>query len=209
MQEVRESFESSRKIEINFYVPITSKNYLQLSKFILKMKCKTFTIHLRDETRNVEEVELNKFLENLNVSQVFSSLVNNDYWSVLVFYDENFSGKSQVSEKKLKSVEEVFTPKTSAEKPDKLEIVPAEPLILTSDEERIYGALREWRNEQAALDGLPPYMIAHNDSLMLMARINPKSRDELVQIKGFGEKRAQKYGDELLQVINAEKNKLT
>ncbi len=52
-------------------------------------------------------------------------------------------------------------------------------------------------------------MIAHNDSLMLMARINPKSRDELVQIKGFGEKRAQKYGDELLQVINAEKNKLT
>lgn len=45
-------------------------------------------------------------------------------------------------------------------------------------------------------------MIAHNDSLMLLSKIRPKSHDELIQIKGLGEKRAQKYGDEILQIIN-------
>nr|MBA2621022.1 HRDC domain-containing protein [Acidobacteriota bacterium] len=53
-----------------------------------------------------------------------------------------------------------------------------------------------------ARDGLPPYMIAHNDSLMTMAKIKPQSPEELVQIKGFGEKRAQKYGYELLEIIS-------
>jgi len=149
------------------------------------MKCKTFKIHLQEETGNLAEVKLNKFLEDLNVTQVFASVVSDEYWSVPVFYDDNFSA-----------------PKASAAKFAKSEVASVEPIILTADEEKIYAALREWRNEQAARDGLPPYMIAHNDSLMTMAKIKPKSREELVQIKGFGEKRAEKYGEELLQIIN-------
>ncbi len=45
-------------------------------------------------------------------------------------------------------------------------------------------------------------MIAHNDSLMTMAKVKPQTPEELVQIKGFGEKRAQKYGGELLEIID-------
>ncbi len=169
------------------------------------MKCKTFKIHLQEETGNLAEVKLNKFLEDLNVTQVFASVVNDEYWSVLVFYDDNFSAvKTHVQrfENTTGNFEENPAPKASAAKLTKSENAPVEPIVLTADEEKIYAALREWRNEQAARDGLPPYMIAHNDSLMTMAKINPKSREELVQIKGFGEKRAQKYGDELLQIIS-------
>jgi len=49
-------------------------------------------------------------------------------------------------------------------------------------------------------------MIAHNDSLMTMAKIKPHTTEELVSIKGFGEKRAQKYGDELLEIISNWRN---
>jgi len=30
-----------------------------------------------------------------------------------------------------------------------------------------------------------------------------KTKEDLLQIKGFGEKRAEKYGDEILRVLNA------
>jgi superfamily II DNA helicase RecQ len=169
------------------------------------MKCKTFKIHLQEETGNLAEVKLNKFLEDLNVTQVFASVVSDEYWSVLVFYDDNFSAVKapvQKLENTTNNFEEISAPKASAAKFAKSEVASVEPIVLTTDEEKIYAALREWRNEQAARDGLPPYMIAHNDSLMTMAKIKPKSREELVQIKGFGEKRAEKYGEELLQIIN-------
>jgi len=168
------------------------------------MKCKTFKIHLQDETRNFEEVKFNKFLENVTVHNVFASVVNNEFWTTLVFYDEGtaVSVKSQF----VKTVDEEIPTKTFAEKPVKPEIAPPEPIILTAEEENVYAALRDWRNERASQDGLPPYMIAHNDSLMLMAKQHVKTLEELPQIKGFGEKRTQKYGEEILQIINATNN---
>ena len=94
----------------------------------------------------------------------------------------------------------------AAPKSAKAANAPDEPICLNADEENIFAALREWRNELAARDGLPPYMIAHNDSLKAMAKFKPKSLDELVSIKGFGEKRAQKYGGELLEILNQSKD---
>lgn len=177
------------------------------------MKCETFKIQLQDETGNLSEMKLGKFLENLNVHQIFASVVNNEFWSVLVFYDDNTSSIEtpppiQKQTSAPVNFDENFTPKTTVAKPAKLEAAPPEPIVLNAEEEKIYGVLREWRNEKAGLDGLPPYMIAHNDSLMTMAKTNPKTLDELIQIKGFGEKRAQKYGDELLQILAESKNDL-
>ena len=164
------------------------------------MKCKTFQIHLKDETRNLEEVKLNKFLENVTVHNVFASVVNDEFWTTLVFYDEGsaVSGKSQF----VRTVNEEIPTKTFTEKPVvKAEATLPESIILTNEEETVYAALRDWRNMRASQDGLPPYMIAHNDSLMLMAKQHVKTLEELPQIKGFGEKRTQKYGEEILQIV--------
>jgi len=46
-------------------------------------------------------------------------------------------------------------------------------------------------------------MMAHNDSLMQIAILQVKNKEDLLQIKGFGEKRAEKYGDEILRVLSA------
>jgi superfamily II DNA helicase RecQ len=172
------------------------------------MKCKTFKIHLQDETGNFDEMKFNKFLENVSLPQVFASVVNNEFWSIAVFYEEsatmqsfaetqNFAKEKQFPERSQPT--ESFQPaKTFIEKPAKAETVPPEPIVLTAEQEESYVALRNWRNEQASQTGLAPYMIAHNDSLMQIAILQIKSKEDFLQIKGFGEKRAEKYGDEIL-----------
>jgi ATP-dependent DNA helicase RecQ len=98
---------------------------------------------------------------------------------------------------------ENFQPvKTLTEKSAKAETVLSEPIILTAGQEKNYAALRNWRNEQASQTGLAPYMIAHNDSLMQIAILQVKNKEDLLQIKGFGEKRAEKYGDEILKILS-------
>ncbi len=179
------------------------------------MKCKTFKIHLPDETGNFDEMKFNKFLETVTLSQVFASVVNNEFWSIVVFYEEGAAAaqsfaKTQnfAKEKRFPGTSQTpdtFQPvKSFTEKPAKAEIAPPEPIVLTAEQEKSYAALRNWRNEQASQTGLAPYMIAHNDSLMQIAILQVKSKEDLLQIKGFGEKRAEKYGDEILRVLNEE-----
>ncbi|MGI8640042.1 MAG: hypothetical protein ACR2MG_08795, partial [Pyrinomonadaceae bacterium] len=123
------------------------------------MKCKTFKIHLQDDTRNFEETKLNKFLENITVHRVFASVVNDEYWTVLAFYDDGIAPVQ--SSGNVKIAAEVYQPaKTFVEKPAKAETPPLEPIVLSPEEEITYNALREWRNERASHDGVPPYLIA-------------------------------------------------
>jgi ATP-dependent DNA helicase RecQ len=177
------------------------------------MKCKTFKILLKDETGNSEELKFNKFLETVSLSQIFASVVSNEFWSIVVFYEEGAAqsfAKTQNLAKERRFPEtsqtaDNFQPvKTFTEKSAKAEIIPPEPIVLTAEQEKSYAALRNWRNEQASQTGLAPYMIAHNDSLMQIAILQVKSKEDLLQIKGFGEKRAEKYGDEILRVLSAE-----
>lgn len=35
-----------------------------------------------------------------------------------------------------------------------------------------------------------------------LVKIKPKTKEELIQIKGFGEKKVEKYGDGILEIIN-------
>lgn len=176
------------------------------------MKCKTFKIHLQDETGNFDEMKFNKFLENVTLSQTFASVINNEFWSIVVFYEEGETTsqsfpKNQSFAKVRNFPERIQTEdyqpvKTLTDKPVKAESVAPEPIVLTAEQEKSYAALRNWRNEQASQTGLAPYMIAHNDSLMQIAILQIKSKEDLLQIKGFGEKRAEKYGDEILKVLS-------
>ena len=169
------------------------------------MKCRTFKISLQSEVRNSDETELNEFLENANVHNIFASVVNNEFWTALIFYNEiaPVSAKSRF----VRTFNEEISTQSPTEKPAvKAETPTPEPIILSAEEETIYGALRDWRNERASQDGLPPYMIAHNDSLMMMAKQRVKTLEELPNIKGFGEKRTQKYGEEILKIIKASQN---
>ena len=79
----------------------------------------------------------------------------------------------------------------------------AEEFILSPEEQELYDILRTWRNEQARADDLQPYIIANNLSLKHIAKKQVKTKEDLLQIKGFGAKRAEKYGDSILKVIGS------
>lgn len=172
------------------------------------MKSKIFKIHLANETRDFEESKLNKFLESVFVRQTFAAVVNNEYWSVIVFYEDSAAAIAAVipaenvsAESKPSLPTEQTPPKIPPDNAPKVAEKPA-PLILSPEQENKFNALKQWRNERAAQDGLPPYMIAPNDALMNIAAAEIKAPEDLLQIKGFGEKRAQKYGEEILRILD-------
>lgn len=162
------------------------------------MKCKVFKINLNEETGNFEEAKFNKFLESVKVNQTFASVINNEFWSILVFYDETEISAAFQSEASMP----VQTVKHTASKADESVKPTQEQVILTPEQELRFNNLKQWRNERAAQDGLPPYMIAQNDSLMQIAVSNVKTPEDLISIKGFGEKRAQKYGEQIIQILS-------
>ncbi|MCU1289777.1 MAG: aldolase [Acidobacteria bacterium] len=160
------------------------------------MKCKVFKIHLDEDARNFEEVKLNKFLESVKVSQTFASAINNEFWSILVFY-EDANSSNQNATKTAVEPQKIVSTETAGETAKSA----PEPIAATPEQEERFNRLKLWRNERAALDGLPPYMIAQNDSLMQIAVSDVKTPEDLISIKGFGEKRAQKYGEQIIEVL--------
>lgn len=158
------------------------------------MKCKVFKIQLDKEAENFEESKFNKFLESVKVNQTFASVINSKFWSILVFYeDTNSSIQNEPTTQTLKDA--------SAKSDEPVKSTP-EPLLLTAEQEQRFNKLKQWRNERAAQDGLPPYMIAPNDSLMQLAASDVKTEEDLIVIKGFGEKRAEKYGEEIIRILS-------
>jgi ATP-dependent DNA helicase RecQ len=62
--------------------------------------------------------------------------------------------------------------------------------------------LRQARDQWAAEARLPAYQILHNSALEGLARIKPRSLDEMLAIKGIGPVKAERYGRHLLEIIN-------
>lgn len=142
------------------------------------MKCKVFKIRLSEVHVERDVSILNDFIESIGVRRISSSIVNASvpFWSVLVFYKQGDSTSHAI---------------------------PTEDVTLADFEEGIYEALRDWRNDQAAKENIPPYMVAHNRWLKQMVKMRVKDKEDLLQIKGFGEKRITKYGDDLVKIMSA------
>lgn len=68
-----------------------------------------------------------------------------------------------------------------------------------------YAKLKEWRKSRAEARGVESDVILSNDALIQIARVCPKSAEELEAIPELGEWKAREYGVELLHVINGAK----
>lgn len=67
----------------------------------------------------------------------------------------------------------------------------------------LLAELRKWRTETARTEGIPPYVVATNRVLTELALRAPRNLEELKLVKGFGEKRRERHGKELLERVNA------
>jgi ATP-dependent DNA helicase RecQ len=77
----------------------------------------------------------------------------------------------------------------------------AAPIELESDELLLFEALRALRMELAREQGLPPYVIFHDTTLVEMARSRPRDRESMARIPGVGSSKLDRYADQFLVVI--------
>ena len=81
-------------------------------------------------------------------------------------------------------------------------------LKLTSESEEkvinseLFNRLRGWRREMAIKEGVKPYIIFSDATLIELCNKNPKNEDELLDIRGMGEKKFKRYGCDLLNLLN-------
>jgi ATP-dependent DNA helicase RecQ len=69
----------------------------------------------------------------------------------------------------------------------------------------LWEALRECRRELAEQQGVPPYVIFHDSTLVEMCSVVPKTLDDFSKLSGVGERKLMKYGEAFLAAIrNAE-----
>jgi ATP-dependent DNA helicase RecQ len=68
-------------------------------------------------------------------------------------------------------------------------------------DEPLFEALRAHRLALAREQGVAPYVIASDRSLRDLCLLKPKNLAELLDVYGFGETRAERYGPGLIEVV--------
>ena len=72
---------------------------------------------------------------------------------------------------------------------------------LHEDDEPLWDMLREYRLEEAQAQGVPPYVIFHDGTLHQLVKRRPQTMNDLLQVHGIGQAKADRYGDDLLAII--------
>lgn len=145
------------------------------------MNIRVFNIRLSKEFCIVDQNQMNEFLDTVEVKLTSTNFVTNgtvDYWSAVVFYEPKKVAKEKNT-------------------------VPFSVDDLSVEQLKIFKALRSWRNDLGEKFGWPTYTICHNTHLANIAKANPTTLYELGKVTGFGTIRAEKYGDDILAVLNA------
>lgn len=141
------------------------------------MNIKVFNIRLDKENCQQDQSRMNAFLDSVEVKLTSTNFVTTgttDFWSAVVFYELKKSDSK-----------------------------PTEVIELNEQENEIFTALKQWRNDLAQKLGWSSFRICHNSHLISIVKSKPQNLDELKTVKGFGESRTLKYGDDILSVLNA------
>jgi len=80
---------------------------------------------------------------------------------------------------------------------------------LSTHQAIIFDNLKEWRLEKAREKGIPAYCISDDKSLRNFVLTRPRSLDEIHGVYGFGEKKIDLYGHELLGILDKVENDLS
>lgn len=109
---------------------------------------------------------------------------------------KGFTVKSYL-ETKAKAAVESQPAKRKEKKPEK------EHVPIKVDHPKLFSILKAWRHKKASEEGVPHYMILPQKTLMSLAQHTPVSKKQLKMIKGFGKKKTEYYGDEIIELIKS------
>jgi superfamily II DNA helicase RecQ len=160
------------------------------------MRCKIFTVPLDSEAALDQERKIDSFMDANNVKRVFASLANQPegpMWSLLLMYE----GEAPAAQKPAAypSVAVGTDRRTSSGAMDS-------GAPLSGAEVKSIIALKKWRADAAAQEGVPLYMVAQNRWLEEMVRLPVRTLEDLKKVAGFSEWRVQKYGPRIVKILN-------
>jgi len=149
------------------------------------MRIKTFEIRVDPALREHDERTVNEFLSAVRVSRMHCGcLRSRNSWTLIIFYNEEASDAPALQAAFVRE----FLPVTSD---------------LTPQECERFEALRRWRDARAANMGHKPFVIASNRDLLNVARGDVSSPGDLLAIAGFGARKAELYGEEIITVLDS------
>jgi len=83
----------------------------------------------------------------------------------------------------------------------RLPLLPTVAAVAGSEGDQLREYLREWRRAMAKEKNVPAYIVLHDSSLEEICRLRPKYFAELLQIPGIGERKAEIYGQPILDAL--------
>ena len=84
----------------------------------------------------------------------------------------------------------------------RVRVLPGAPIATAATpDDSLLEALRRWRRERAAADAVPAYVVAHDTTLAEIADVRPRSLPALRRVRGMGPAKLERYGPEILAVI--------
>jgi DNA helicase-2/ATP-dependent DNA helicase PcrA len=73
--------------------------------------------------------------------------------------------------------------------------------VPAAEDAELFGRLRAWRKAQAEAQGVPPYVVFSDATLVAIADARPQTRDGLARISGVGPTKLGRYADPVLEVV--------
>lgn len=77
-------------------------------------------------------------------------------------------------------------------------------VALSEADEGLFEALRALRTEIAREEGVPPYIVFSDKTLVSMCMVKPGTKTEMLSVSGVGEFKFEKYGERFLGCVKAE-----
>jgi len=167
--------------------------------------------HVIDVLRGKDNARINQFGHNKLSTYGIGADLSDKQWrsiirqlivqSYLIVNDEQY-GAIQLTEKarsllkgeiKLFLRQDAVTAKPSREKKRAANVAEAD--------QALWEALKVCRKKLADEQGVPPYAIFHDATLMEMIEFQPNNHSDLLSINGVGAVKLEKYGDEFLTIL--------
>ena len=108
------------------------------------------------------------------------------------FLEKNLSDRRDYAEKYEKILEQVEASKDN------------DSSASNNTKEKLVAELKAFRLERSRQEGIKPYYIFNDAQMEALIEKNPKNKEELCQVPGFGNVKAEKYGRELLGILGRE-----
>ena len=133
-----------------------------------------------------------------NIEQVHQKYLT--HLECLKACSEGFSISGYLSAKSVSNIEKVVTK-------IKLKKQPENFTSASVKNPELYQILRLWRKNKAETMNVPEYIVLQTKTIIDMSETLPSSFKELIKIKGFGKKKIETFGKELLLLIQDYKEK--